>query len=162
MITYHTLCHLSSVAWIKEGNVCYTTLVTILLHPVILKEKCSLSFDWCTLAEASSSRCTQCASQDMCPMCGFESVCLWICVCLECACERGRKKERKKESEWVSEGERERDLQQLRLDPLTLLKMTYQITHRTGICPCPWFTSNCFTVLCSPGMQPLHSVWKLN
>lgn len=29
---------------------------------------------------------------------------------------------------------------------LTSLEMTYQITQRTGICPCPCFTSNCFTI----------------
>lgn len=45
---------------------------------------------------------------------------------------------------WEREKESGRDIQQLRLDLLMSLKKTYQITQRTGICPCPWFTCNCF------------------
>lgn len=111
----------------------------ILLHLPILK----LSLFYCPMADADLLRLYllhQCASH----VCGF-GYCnefMNLCLCdLVCIWERGRKK-----------GSWERDLQQLRLDPLTLLKMTYQITQRTGICPCPWFTSNCFIVLHSQSM----------
>lgn len=42
---------------------------------------------------------------------------------------------------------------------LTLLKMTYQITQRTGICPCPCFTSNCFIISRVCGFR---FVWKMS
>lgn len=48
---------------------------------------------------------------------------------------------------------RGRVLQQLSPDLLTLLKMTYQITQRTGFCPCSCYSLNPVIVLHSRGMQ---------
>ena len=45
---------------------------------------------------------------------------------------------------WEREGERPA----VAKADLTLLRMTYQITERTGICPCLWFTSTVLRFYC--------------
>lgn len=136
-------CHKTSVWWVKTYTCCilhnsaykYThairshlaiSKVFIVLVSLWLLQTCRGHFDRCT---GVLHMCvTPCVRFFFCYVNVFMNLCL---------CKYVREKER----------ERERDLQQLKLDLLTLLKMTYQITQRTGICPCPWFTSNCFIVL---------------
>lgn len=89
-----------------------------------------LSLDRCRFAEAVSaaSVCFTCAP------CAVVAVSLRFMIVYRC------------DFPCILEGRRERESERPTADLLTLLKMTYQITQRTGICPCPWFTYNCFII----------------
>lgn len=46
-------------------------------------------------------------------------------------------------------------------DLLTLLRMTYQITQRTGICPCSCYRSSSIVALLSPAFSELFLLLRL-
>ena len=74
----------------------------------------------------------------------YEAKCLVsLCLFLWCVWVRRRGRERERVGAC---GERERPA--VAKADLTLLRMTYQITERTGICPCLWFTSTVLRFHC--------------
>ena len=62
---------------------------------------------------------------------------------LVCVSEKEREGEGESGCMW-----RERERPAVAKADLTLLRMTYQITERTGICPCLWFTSTVLRFHC--------------
>lgn len=89
----------------------------------------------CSATEDVSAGALACFTGHVSHVCVFSYVNVFMNLFV-CVSVYARQRERKG-GEKGRERVEEKDLQQLRLDLLTLLKMTYQITQRTGICPCP-------------------------